>query len=224
MNSNLPAYPQTEYDLTSIKRIVAAMIALSQDDPWGAGGTSVLSAVEQEIAKYRLNDADPLFVEWRASELRAKLLVAEGELRSEKFREESGLRPWGLLIATAGAVALTDDQGSSPLHWAAENNAWYAIPARALAVEAMLQVNAGHETPFAMAAKRHALHNIAEDELIKLASSTSRAGDTPLHRAARGGYLMSLPQCLKSEELLALEDAEGFSVLDRHREALRPTG
>ena len=88
----------------------------------------------------------------------------------------------------------------------------------------MLQPDAGHETPFGMAAKRHALQNIAEDALIALAGSRSRTGDTPLHRAALGGYLMSLPQCLKTEELLALEDAEGYSVLDRHRAALRPTG
>jgi hypothetical protein len=224
MNTSPPSYPQAENDLTSIKRIVAAMIALSQDDPWGAGGTSVLSAVEQEIARYRLNDADPLVHEWRASECRAKLIAAESQMRSDEFREESGLRPWGLLIATAGAAALTDDAGNSPLHWAAENNAWYAIPARALTVEAMLQPNAGHETPFGMAAKRHALQNIAEEALITLAGSRSRTGDTPLHRAARGGYLMSLPQCLKSEELLGLEDAEGYSVLDRHRATLRPTG
>ena len=224
MNTSPPNYPQAEYDLTSIKRIVAAMIALSQDDPWGAGGTSVLSAVEQEIAKYRLNDADPLTGEWRASECRAKLIAAERQMRSDEFREESGLRPWGLLVATAGAAALTDDEENSPLHWAAENNAWYAIPARALTVEAMLQPSAAHETPFGMAAKRHALQNIAEDALVALAGSRSRTGDTPLHRAARGGYLMSLPQCLKKEELLALEDAEGYSVLDRHRATLRPTG
>jgi len=35
---------------------------------------------------------------------------------------------------------------------------------------------------------------------------------------------MGLPQCLKTEELLVLEDAEGYSVLDRHRATLRPTG
>jgi hypothetical protein len=224
MNTSPSALPQAEYDLTSTKRVMAAMIALSQDDPWGAGGTSVLSAVEQEIARYRLHEADPLADEWRASECRAKLIAAERQMRSDEFREESGLRPWGLLVATAGAAALTDDEGNSPLHWAAETNAWYAIPARALTVDAMLQPNAGHETPFAMAAKRHALQNIAEDALIALAGSRSRTGDTPLHRAARGGYLMSLPQCLKTEELLALEDAEGYSVLDRHRATLRPTG
>ena len=224
MNASLLDLPQEEYDLPSTPRIVAAMIALGQDDPWGAGGTTVLSAVEQEIAKYRLHDKDPLMDEWRASECRAKLIAAERQMRSDEFREESGLRPWGLLVATAGAAALTDDEGNSPLHWAAENNAWYAIPARALTVEAMLQANPAHETPFAMAAKRHALQNIAEDALISLASSRSRTGDTPLHRAARGGYLMGLPQCLKTEELLVLEDAEGYSVLDRHRATLRPTG
>ncbi len=216
--------PQTEYDLTSTERIVAAVLSLSQDDPWAAGGTSVLNAVDQEIARYRPSEVDPLIDDWRTSECRAKLRAAEMELRSEKFREESGLRPWGLLIGTAGAVALTDDEGNSPLHWAAENNAWYAVPAKAMTADAMLQVNARHETPFGIAAKRHALQNIAEDALRMLASSRSRAGDTPLHQAARGGYLMSLPQCLKADELLALEDAEGCSVLERHRAAIRPTG
>ena len=216
--------PQTEYDLTSTKRIMAAVLALSQDDPWGAGGTSVLNAVEQEIARYRPNDVDPLADDWKTSECRAKLRAVEGELRSEKFREESGLRPWGLLIGTAGAVALTDDEGNSPLHWAAENNAWYAIPATAMTADAMLQANAKNETPFGIAAKKHALQNIGEDVLKKLARSPNRTGDTPLHQAARGGYLMSLPQFLKADELLALEDAEGYSVLERHRATIRPTG
>jgi hypothetical protein len=224
MNASLLNHPETEYDLTSPKRIVAALLALSQDDPWGSGGTSVLNAVEQEIAKYRLNESDPLLDDWKASDCRAKLCAAERELRSEEFREESGLRPWGLLIATAGAAALTDDEGRSPLHWAAENNAWYAIPARALTADAMLQANAKNETPFGIAAKKLALQNIGEDALRKLASSPNRWGETPLHQAARGGYLMCLPQFLKVDELLALEDGEGCSVLERHRAAIRPTG
>jgi hypothetical protein len=224
MNAPQLAHPETEYDLTSTKRIVAAVLALSQDDPWGAGGTSVLNAVEQEIARYRPNDGDPSSAEWRGSEFRAKIFAAEKELRSEGFREESGLRPWGLLVATVGAAALTDDEGHSPLHWAAENNAWYAVPEKALTADAMLQADARSETPFGVAAKKRALQNIAEDTLRKLASSPNRAGDTPLHLAARGGYLMSLPQFLKADELLALEDSEGCSVLERHRAAIRPTG
>jgi hypothetical protein len=224
MNASQLEYPQTEYDMTSTKRVVAAMLALSQNDPWGAGGTSVLNAVDQEIARYRLTDADPLTDDWNASEIRAKLCAAEREMRSEGFREESGLRPWGLLVSTTGAAALTDEQGNSPLHWAAENNAWYAIPAKALTADAMLQANARNETPFGMAAKKHALQNIGEDALKNLASSLSRTGETPLHHAARCGYLMSLPQSLKAEELLGLEDAEGCTVLERHRAAIRPTG
>lgn len=215
---------QTEHDLTSVRRIMAAVLTLSQDDPWGAGGTSVLNAIDQEIARYRLNDANPLMDEWKTSEFRAKLHTAEKELRSEEFREESGLRPWGLLIDTAGSIALTDDEGNSPLHWAAENNAWYAIPARALTADAMLQRNANNETPFGMAARMHTLGNIEQDALVRLAGSANRMGDTPLHHAARGGYLMGLPQFLKANELLSLEDGEGLSVLERHRAATRHSG
>jgi hypothetical protein len=184
----------------------------------------VLNAVEQEIAAYRLNEADALADEWRASECRAQVRAAELRLRSEEFREESGLRPWGLLVSTAGAIALTDDEGYSPLHWAAENNAWYALPESALTADAMLQANARNETPFEMAAKRHALHNISEEALTRLAGSRNRAGDTPLHLSARGGYLLTLPRFLKTEELLALEDAEGISVLERHRRATQASG
>ena len=210
-----------EHELMSAKRIVEAVLALSQGDPWGAGGTHVLNAVEQEIAAYRLNEAEALAEEWRASEGREQLRSAELMLRSEEFREESGLRPWGLLVGTAGALALTDDEGRSPLHWAAENNAWYALPESALTADAMLQPNAQNETPFGMAAKRHALHNISEEALTRLAASRNRSGDTPLHQAARGGYLMTLPRFLKTEELLAQEDAEGLSVLERHRSAMQ---
>jgi hypothetical protein len=88
----------------------------------------------------------------------------------------------------------------------------------------MLQPDAVNETPFGMAAKKRALQNIGEDALAKLATSHNRSGDTPLHQAARGGYLMSLPQFLKVDDLLALEDGEGCSVLERHRAAIRPTG
>lgn len=224
MNSSQLLPDQAGHELTSAKRIIGAVVALSEGDPWGAGGTSVLNAVEQEIARFRLNEEGQLADEWRTSECRAQLLEAERWLRSEEFREESGLRPWGLLVGTAGALALTDDEGRSPLHWAAENNAWYAIPAKALTAEAMLSANAENESPFGMAAKRHALQNISEEALKAMAGSRNRAGDTPLHHAARGGYLLSLPQFLKTEELLALEDAQGCSVLDRHRAAMRPTG
>jgi hypothetical protein len=216
MNTSQLDTHQTDLDLTSTTRIVAAVLSLSQDDPWEVKGASVLSAVEQEIARYRVNFTDQLTETWNASECRAKLFAAEQELRSEDFREESGLRPWGLLIDTVGAAALTDDKGNSPLHWAAENSAWHAIPARALTADAILQVNERNETPFEMAAKKHALQSVDEETLKAVASSPNRTGDTALHRAARGGYLLNLPQCLKSDELLAIEDAEGFSVLERH--------
>jgi hypothetical protein len=205
-----------DLDLTSTARIVAAVLSLTQDDPWEVKGASVLSAVEQEIARYRVNFTDQLAESWIASECRAKICAAEQELRSEDFREKSGLRPWGLLIATVGAGALTDEKGHSPLHWAAENSAWHAIPARALTADAILQLNERNETPFEIAAKRRALQSMDEEGLKAVASSRNRTGDTALHRAARGGYLLGLPQCLKSEELLAIEDAEGFSVLERH--------
>jgi hypothetical protein len=212
---------QTDLDLTSTARIVAAVLSLSQDDPWEVKGASVLSAVEQEVARYRVNYTDQLTEGWNASECRAKLCAAEQELRSEAFREESGLRPWGLLIATVGAAALADDKGGSPLHWAAENSAWHAIPPGILTADAILQVNERNETPFEIAVRKHALQSMDEEALKALASSLNRTGDTALHRAARGGYLMSLPQCLKSDELLAIEDAEGFTVLERHMAALR---
>lgn len=213
--SQLPEAPK-DHELTSAKRIVEAVLALSQGDPWGAGGTYVLNALEQDIAAYRLNDADAHAQAWRASECRAQVRSAEAMLRSEEFREESGLRPWGLLVGTAGALALADDEGRSPLHWAAENNAWYAVPESVLTADAMLQCDARNETPFGMAAKRHALHNISEEALTRMAGSRSRAGETPLHLAARGGYLLTLPRFLKTEELLALEDAEGRTVLECH--------
>jgi hypothetical protein len=224
MQASQSSYTQAGFDLTSTERIVAAVVALCQDDPWGAGGTSVLNAVEQELAKYEFSEDRPAPDGWGTSEFRGKLFAAERRLRSEEFREESGLRPWGLLIATAGAAALTDDEGRSPLHWAAENNAWYAIPAKALTADAMLHSNSANETPFGIAAKKRALGNIPEDDLVKLVSSRNRAGDTPLHMAARAGYLLSLPQCLKTDELLALEDVEGHSVLELHRAAIRHTG
>jgi len=216
--SQLPQAPQ-DHEQTSAKRIVEAVISLSQGDPWGAGGTYVLNALEQDIAAFRLNEADALAEAWRGSECRAQVRSAETMLRSEQFREESGLRPWGLLVGTAGALALTDDEGRSPLHWAAEANAWYAVPEAALTADAMLQPDAGGETPFGMAAKRHALHNISEEALVRLAGSRNRAGDTPLHHAARGGYLLTLPRFLKTEELLALEDSEGSTVLECHHAA-----
>jgi hypothetical protein len=223
MNTSQVDFHPTDLDLTSTTRIVAAVLSLSQDDPWEVKGASVLSAVEQEIARHRVNLTDQLTECWNASECRAKLFAAEQELRSEDFREESGLLPWGLLIATVGAAALTDDKGRSPLHWAAENSAWHAIPARALTADAILQANERNETAFEIAVKKHALHSMDEETLKAVASSPNRTGDTALHRAARGGYLLSLPQCLKSEELLAIVDAEGFSVLERHLAALRPT-
>jgi hypothetical protein len=210
-------------DLTSTARIVAAVLSLSRDDPWEVKGASVLSALEQEIARHRVDLTDQLSEGWKASECRAKLCAAERELRSDDFREESGLRPWGLLIATVGAAALTDDRGSSPLHWAAENSAWHAIPARALTADAMLQANERNETAFEMAVRKHALQSMDEETLKAAASSPSRTGDTALHWAARAGYLLSLPQFLKSEELLAIKDGEGFSVLERHLAALHPT-
>jgi len=216
MNASQLATPQTDRDLTSTKRIVAAVLSLSLDDPWEAKGASVLSAIEQEIARYRVNSTDQLVESWKASECRAKLRAAEQELRSEDFREKSGLRPWGLLIATVGAAALTDDRGSSPLHWAAENSAWHAIPAGALTADAILQVNERNETPFEIAARRNALQSVDEESLKAVASSLGRTGETALHQAARGGYLLNLPQFLKSYELWAVEDAEGFSVLERH--------
>jgi len=216
--------PQADLDLTSAARIVAAVLSLSEDDPWEVKGASVLSAVEQELARYRVNLTDQLTESWNASECRAKLCAAEQELRSEDFRERSGLRPWGLLVSTVGAAALTDDKGNSPLHWAAENCAWHAIPAGALTADAILQANERNETPFEIVVKKHALQSMDEETLKAVASSPNRTGDTALHRAARGGYLLSLPQCLKSDELLAIEDAEGFSVLERHFAALRPTG
>jgi hypothetical protein len=216
--SQLPEAPK-DHELTSTKRIVEAVLALSQGDPWGAGGTYVLNAIEQDIAAYRLNEADAHAEAWRSSECRAQVHCAEEMLRSEEFREESGLRPWGLLVGTAGALALTDDEGRSPLHWAAENNAWYAVPESALTADAMLQRDAKNETPFGMAAKRHALHNISEEALTRLASSRNRAGETPLHLAACGGYLLTLPRFMKTEELLAQEDAEGRTVLECHHAA-----
>jgi hypothetical protein len=224
MNTSQVEIHHADLDLTSAARIVAAVLSLSQDDPWEVKGASVLSAVEQEIARYRLNFAEHLTESWNASECRAKLFAAEQELRSEHFREESGLLPWGLLIATVGAAALTDEKGNSPLHWAAENSAWHAIPARALTADAILQVDERNETPFEIAVKKHALHSMDEETLKAVASSPNRTGDTALHRAARGGYLLSLPQCLKSDELLATVDAEGFSVLERHLATLRSTG
>lgn len=211
---------QVDLDLTSTARVVAAVLSLSQDDPWEVKGASVLSAVEQEVAAYRVDFTDQLAEGWNSSECRAKLCAAEQELRSEDFREKAGLRPWGLLIATVGAAALTDDKGNSPLHWAAENSAWHALPARALTADDMLRVNARDETPFEMAARNHALLSMDEEILKAAAGSRSRTGDTALHRAARKGYLLSLPQCLKCDELLAIEDAEGFSVLERHLAAL----
>jgi hypothetical protein len=215
--------PQTDLDLTSTTRIVAAVLSLSQDDPWEVKGAAVLSAVEQEIARYRVYDSDQLAEDWNGSECRAKICAAEAELRSEEFREKSGLRPWGLLIATVGAAALTDAMGRSPLHWAAENSAWHALPAGALTADAILQVNDRNETPFDIAAKRHALQSMDEETLKRVAKSQNRAGDTALHRAARGGYLLSLPQCLKTDELLATYDGEGFSVVERHLATLRFT-
>jgi hypothetical protein len=213
--------PQTDVDLTSTARIVAAVLSLSQDDPWEVKGASVLSAVEQEVARYRVNFTGQFLESWKASAFRAKLRAAEQELRSESFREQSGLRPWGLLVATVGAAALADDKGSSPLHWAAENSAWHAIPAGALTVDAILQVNERNETPFEIAAKRNALQSMDEEHLKAAASSRNRTGNTALHQAAQGGYLLNLPQFLKSDELWAVEDAEGFSVLERHFAHLR---
>jgi len=221
MNTSQLETLQTDLDLTSTARIVAAVLSLTQDDPWEVKGASVLSAVEQEVAAYRVDFTDQMTESWNASECRAKLCAAERELRSEEFREKSGLRPWGLLIATVGAAALTDEKGNSPLHWAAENSAWHALPARALTADAILRVNERFETPFEMAAKKHALQSMNEEILRAVASSRDRTGDTALHRAARAGYLMSLPHCLKSDDLLAIEDAEGFSVLERHIAALR---
>ncbi len=221
MNTSQIDTPQTDLDLTSTDRIVAAVLSLSQDDPWEVKGASVLSAVEQEIAKHKVAFTDQFAESWKTSECRAKLFAAEQELRSEGFREEAGLHPWGLLIVTVGAATLTDDAGRSPLHWAAENSAWHAIPAGALTADALLQVNERNETPFEIAARNHALQSMDEEVLKSVASSPSRKGDTALHQAARGGFLLGLPQCLKSDELLAIEDREGVSVLERHLVAHR---
>jgi ankyrin repeat protein len=60
-----------------------------------------------------------------------------------------------------------------------------------------------------------------EEHLKAAASSRNRTGNTALHQAAQGGYLLNLPQFLKSDELWAVEDAEGFSVLERHFAHLR---
>ena len=222
MNTSQLESPQTEIDLTSAERIVAAVLSLSQDDPWEVRGASVLSAVEQEVANHRQNFTDKMAESWKTSVCRAKLRSAEEKLRSDEFREESGLKPWGLLIATVGPAALTDDEGCSPLHWAAENSAWHAIPAKTLTADLMLQVNARNETPFEIAARRHALLSMDEDTLRAVASTPNRVGDTALHQAARGGYLLSLPPCLKTDELLAIEDAGGHSVLEWHLATVHP--
>jgi hypothetical protein len=222
MNTTQLDTPLTDLDLTSTPRIVAAVLSLIQDDPWEVKGAAVLSAVEQEVAKHRVEFTDQWKESWNASECRSKIWAAEQALRSEDFRERSGLRPWGLLIATVGADALTDEKGNSPLHWAAENSAWHAIPARTLTADAILQLNERNQTAFEIAAKRHALQSMDEETLKTVASARNRAGDTALHRAARGGYLLILPQCLKSDEILAIEDAEGVSVLERHLAHLTP--
>jgi hypothetical protein len=221
MNASSTHQAGPDLELTDTRRIVAALVALSQSDPWGEGATLVLSAVEKEIARHHLNKDDSLLTQWRESACRARLCAAERHLRSEAFREEAGLRPWGLFLATTGAMALADDSGSSPLHWAAENNTWYAVPESAITAEAMLQMNAERDTPFAISVRRNALGNISQEALLRIAWVRTRSGETILHHAASQGLLLGLPPFLKSEELLSLEDADGCSVLERHQAAVR---
>ena len=221
MQTSPTAAAYAEPDFFSAERIVRAMQTLSREDPWDVGGSFVASYHEREVAKYRLGEPDALAGEWRACDCRAQLCAAERQLRSDNFRLEEGLKPWGLLVGTVGAAALTDDSGCSPLHWAASTGTWYAVPAQALTADSMLQANLANETPFEVAARNHTLQQIEEETLRALASSRSRTGDIPLHHAARGGYLLALPPAIKTDDLLALEDAHGRSVFERHREALR---
>lgn len=214
-----PSY--AEPDFYSADRIVRAMLTLSRDDPWDNGSSFVSGYHEREIAKYRLNEDDALTAEWRATDCRAQLCAAERELRSDAFRLEEGLKPWSLLVGTMGPASLVDDAGCSPLHWAASAGTCYALTEKALTADAMLQANLRGETPFELAARRHGLEQIDPEVLRALASSRTRSGDTPLHHAARGGYLMLLPPVIKTDELLALEDGEGCSVFARHHEASR---
>jgi len=213
--------PYAEPDFFSAERIVRAMLTLSRDDPWDVGGSFVSGYHEREIAKYRLNEADALTAEWRACSCRAELCAAERELRSDSFRLEEGLKPWGLLVDTMGAAALTDDRDCSPLHWAASASAWYALSEKALTADAMLQRNLANETPFEIGARNHSLHQIAPEILKSLAGTRARSGETPLHHAATRGFLLILPPTIKTDELLALEDADGVSVFERHREFMR---
>jgi hypothetical protein len=217
-----PAY--AEPDFFSAERIVRAMQTLSREDPWDVGGSFVASYHEKEVAKYRLGEPDARTSEWRACDCRAQLCEAERLLRSDSFRLEEGLKPWGLLVGTMGADALTDDAGCSPLHWAARAGTWYAVPPQALTADAMLQPNLANEAPFEIGARSHTLEQIEEEALRTVASSRSRTGDVPLHHAARGGYLLALPAAIKTDDLLALEDADGCSVFERHREAMRAAG
>jgi ankyrin repeat protein len=200
------------------------MLTLSRDDPWDVGGSFVASYHEQEIAKYRLNEADARTAEWRACDCRDQLCEAEQILRSDSFRLEEGLKPWALMVVTMGAAALTDDAGCTPLHWVARSGTWYALPESALTADAVLQPNLANETPFEIAARNQTLQQIASEALRTLAISRTRANDTPLHHAARGGYLLILPPVIKTDDLLALEDADGCSVFDRHRAASRASG
>jgi hypothetical protein len=217
-----PAF--AEPDFFSAERIVRAMLTLSRDDPWDHGGSFVASYHEREIAKYGLNEPDARTAEWRACDCRSQLCAAEQVLRSDSFRLEEGLKPWGLMVSTMGAAALTDDAECSPLHWAAGSGTWYALPASALTADAMLQPNQANETPFEMAARNQTLHQVDSEALRTLASSRTRAGDTPLHHSARGGYLLLLPPTIKTDDLLALEDADGCSVFERHRAASQALG
>ncbi len=197
------------------------MLTLSRDDPWDNGGSFVSGYHEREIAKYRLNEPEARTAEWRACDCRVQLCAAERELRSDSFRLEEGLKPWALLVGTMGPAALTDDNECSPLHWAASAGTCYALTEKALTADAMLQSNLANETPFELAARNHSLEQIEPEILTALACSRSREGHTPLHHAARGGYLMLLPPIIKTDELLALEDAEGCTVFERHRQAAR---
>jgi len=200
------------------------MVTLSRDDPWDNAGSFVASYHEGEIAKYKLNEPDSRMAEWRATDCRAQLCAAERELRSDAFRLEEGLKPWGLLVGMMGPIALTDDDECSPLHWAARNGAWYALPEKALTPDAMLIPNLANESPFEIAARNNNLQQIEAGILTRLVTSCTRIKDTPLHHAARNGYLLHLPQAIKTDELLALENSHGCTVFELHCQYSRAAG
>ena len=111
---------------------------------------------------------------------------------------------------TPRLLALQNDDGGTPLHYAAFMKCLNRIPKQLLTKELLSMTDNRGSTPVHMAAMSGVLGDLPAEFAIKeLLLAADKKGDTPIHIAAEKSYLFQLPSAFCTQELLSTPNQHG---------------